>query len=241
MSFPYFHSKLDKSNLLIFFDMEATEFSQKAIAIGIVAYEKKAGEICFSDKRIDYHAYIKTDEKIGTIVENMTGINKQVLDNEGKDMHSVVLEITKLFRHYSKSYLSYGNSDIRILRNSLSFDDETERNFFRNVTKNYIDLHQYLGSRICSEKGESLSVSKLVNLFHIKKEGNLHNPSVDSLMLSKIYQFYVEHEDTDLTLFRKNLLKNPHAASIYKEVTSSLMAKGNITQSDLDSILRNHL
>ena len=47
MPFTTLSHTLKDRNLIVFFDLEATQFSHKAIALGLIAYEKKPGDFLF--------------------------------------------------------------------------------------------------------------------------------------------------------------------------------------------------
>ena len=242
MPFTTLSHTLKDGNLIVFFDMEATQFSHKAIALGLIAYEKKPGDLLFDmEKKIEYHSYIKQSDDIGPVVEEMTGITKDVLAKEGKDFHTVVLEITKLLRPYKKKYVSYGSMDIKILGCSINPKDETEENFYRNITKNYLDFHTYISRRICNEKGQSYSIASLMNLYGIENEGRYHDPLTDAVDLMKIYQAYITNIDRDIQLYLEHYSRNPYTNSINKQLTLKVLDEGQANKEDLISLLRNNL
>ncbi len=241
MAFSELFQKTEKSNLLVFFDLEGTQITHKAIAIGLVAYERKGKSFDFSKTRFTYSSLIKTEDEIGPVVEKMTGITKEKLSSSAKSFHQVILEITKLLRNHIKTYVSYGGLDLKILQETIEVQDETESNFYRNVKNHYIDFHHYLSQRIIDEKGQSLSIEKLSQLYSLKEKGTFHNPLYDAKMLSSIYQAYLENENLDLEYYKSKILKNPFAEPIFKEAIKKILHEKTITEKDFDEILRNHL
>lgn len=242
MPFPVLSRFLSSGDLLVFFDLEGTQFSHKVIAIGFIAYPKKEGEILFDDsKKITYHTYVKTDDIIGERVEHLTSITPALLKEKGQDFHSAILEITNLLRPYKKKYISYGNMDMRMLAKSVNENDITEMNFLRNVSKNYLDFHQYLSSRIVDNKGQSLSIERMMNLYNIENKGHYHDPLSDAIDLSLIYKEFVSDEEKAIQFFLHNYTNNPNTSSINKEVTNLLFTKDNVTKDDLIRIIRRYL
>ena len=137
MDFPILSKKIRKAQLLVFFDLEATQVRHQAIAFALTAYKKEKDQLVFDDKDpINYFSYIRTDDVIGPIVQEMTGITKDTLIEKGNSIHEVILEISKLLRHYKdRCFISYGSMDIEILNQSIDHNNETEENFLRNITK----------------------------------------------------------------------------------------------------------
>ena len=242
MAFETIYNKVKKSNLIVFFDLEGTQIHHYPISIGLVAYEKKEGDIFFSvDKKIQYKAFINPKEEIGSVVEKITSITPELLEREGESFHEVVKKITTLLRPYHKCYISYGNLDIKMLSLGLNHHDETEMNFFRNVTKNYFDFHEYLFDRVVNEKGGAYSISKWMEILSLDMPGVAHDPLTDAICLSQIYQAFISDEDRAISLMLKNYHKNKNTSSYEKEVIQQLFAKKTITYEDFIEILKRHL
>lgn len=242
MSYQKLHQSFDGTNLFVFFDVEGTQFFHKMISIGLVCVPKKENEITFDEsKMFYYHAYVKCDDEIGDVVTRMTGITPQLLEEKGKNVREVILEISKLIRPYKRKFISYGNQDLRMILNALDKNDETEINFFRNVAKNYFDFHSYLEKIICDKKGQSYSIDRLLNLFCIPKSGTSHDPLSDSINMMKIYQKYVQSEEEILKLYLENYRKNPFQNENNRELVSLLLDKKAVSIDDFIQILRNRL
>ncbi len=234
--------EVQKSELLIFFDFEATQFSRQAIAVGLVAYRKDPESLLPKEEVLRYFSYIKADDEIGPIVEELTGIHQENLDYQGITFHEMVLEISKLLRPYKfRKFISYGGLDIEILRQSMNEDNETEINFFRNIIKNYFDLHSYLERRVVTEKGQSYSLVSMADLLSVTEEGTPHDPLFDSLLLKDIYAAYVSDEERALALTMKNYEKNHFASSYNSELAHLVLSEGKATKEDLLRIVRAHL
>jgi hypothetical protein len=237
------HRSLDAADALIFFDLEATQISHKAIAIGLVIQPKKRGGLIdYTQGPITYHSYIKTKHNIGPVVERLTGITKQTLKKEGKEFHQVILEITNLLRPYhNKRFISYGNGDMHILSQTIDYADETERNFFQHLKKNYFDLSNYLSKRIVSSEGNMLSLSKLGEEYEISLDGKPHSPLYDSQMLAQIFNCYIKEEEKTLALVLQNYGVNKNMAQISHQFTKRLLERGTADKKDLISLLEDFL
>ena len=242
MEHPILSKKLLNSELLVFFDLEATQIRHKAIAFAMICMKREKGTLLFTDdKPLTYFTYIKTNEEIGPVVEELTGIKKETLDEKGIEFHQAVLEITKILRPYKyKKFLSYGSMDIEILLKTIS-EDETEKNFVTNVIKNYLDLHNYFSKRIVSEKGASYSLKNLADKYNISEEGILHNPLYDSYLLKDIYESYIKNEDKTMELALENYTVNRYVDEINKELAASIIINGHADKSELVKKLEEYL
>ena len=242
MAFDAIYNKVKRSNLIVFFDLEGTQVNHYPISIGLVAYEKKEDDIAFDfSKKFTYKAYIKTKEPIGSVVEEITGIDESLLDREGKTFHEVILDITKLLRPYHKCFVSYGYLDIKMISMGIEGKEETEMNFFRNVTKNYLDFHAYLYDRVTNEKGGAYSVAKWMKIFSLKQEGKMHDPLVDAIDLSLVYDAVIHHEDKMVNLILENYSKNVKTEKLNKKVVSLLREKKMVTYDDFITIIKDNL
>lgn len=242
MAFPVITKEVHKSELLVFFDLEATQFSRQAIAIGLVAYKKDPDSLLPKEEVLRYFSYIKTDDEIGPIVEELTGIHRDNLDYQGISYHQMILEVSKLLRPYKfRKFISYGGLDIEILKRTMKEEDETEVNFFRNVIKNYFDFHSYLEHRIVTENGFSYSLTGMANSLSVSEEGTPHDPLFDSLLLKDIYTSFVSDEERALSLAMENYDKNRFNATLNAKLAKIVLTKGSVTKKELLQIVRDHL
>ncbi len=219
--FPILGKRIRDADILVFFDFEATEYTHRAIALGIVAYEKKPGELVPGKEAFRYRRLIKTSDPIGPIVESMTGITSDRLQSEGVSFSSCLKEVINLCRRSkSKAYLSYSYMDMKILRCSIG-EESFELDFFRHVHKSYVDLHDYLSHFLVDERGQSLSIPKLLKRLSIDFEGERHDPFYDSLALAEIYRKIV----TEKSLFLEEILKSYEANRRLDDVDHALACR----------------
>ena len=79
---------------IVFFDLEGTQRTQEMIAIGAVSCSlNKDGTI----KHIKpaFKRYVRSTTKVGEIVKNLTGINDQLLRQEGRSFYDTMVEFKK--------------------------------------------------------------------------------------------------------------------------------------------------
>jgi DNA polymerase III epsilon subunit-like protein len=241
--FPVLSKKVAPAELVVFFDFEGTQFSHKAIAVGINAYEKNAGDLFpLNGEVISYKAYIQTRDKIGPVVKKMTGIDEGLLKKEGKPFATVIKEIINLTRNYPKKvYISYGEMDLKILFGSLNFHDDYQASFFRHVTRNYLDFHEYISRFLIDENGQSLSIEKLLNYYHLMEKGSAHDSLFDSKALMDIFLSYIKSPNRTIDEVIATYGNNRNVKNINRELVLKLIRKGKVEYSDLKEAIANTL
>ena len=83
-----------KERLVVFLDLEGTQFSHELIALG--AYKaklKKDGTFARLDKGFDI--YVKAINHIGRFVEKLTGITQETLDQKGVNYDEAMTKFKK--------------------------------------------------------------------------------------------------------------------------------------------------
>ena len=235
MEFPVLSKKLEAASVLVFYDIEATQIDHQIIAIGMLIVRKEPGTLSlFTSDPVKYHWIIKSTSKVGSVVEKLTGISDEMVEKEGEELHDVIIKIGNILREYpNKRFISYGYFDLDVIRKNISFDDETEFNFYKNMAKNHFDFAKYLSRRIVSNKGNQCSLMKLAELYSIKEEGSNHDPLFDSVILYRIYQHYIEDEERTIDLILENYSKNKETSSIDKKITSLILEQGSVSKADL--------
>ncbi len=241
MDFPVLGKRIREADLLIFFDFEATEYTHRAIALGIVAYGKEPGSLLPGREAFRYRRLIRTKDTIGKIVEEMTGITCERLEREGIDFSSCLKEVIDLCRKSSKkAYLSYSWMDMKILQNSIG-EASFEMDFFHHVRKCYVDLHDYLSHFLVDPRGQSLSVAKLLSRLSIPFAGERHDPFYDSLALAEIYKRIVTEKKTFLDEILRSYAANRQLSDVDHELAALLAEKGTATREDLIALLEERI
>lgn len=233
------HSLTEKKNAIVFFDLEGTQFSHKMIAISMVGFEI-VDSIHTGKKLFEYFSYVNSNDEVGNTVTKITGIDSSLLKEKGKNINDVIYEINILLRPYHRLFISYGNHDLYILKNSLE-SNETMINFFRNIKNNYLDFHAYLEKRIVNEKGTSYSIQGLLDLFSIKMNGTFHNPKFDSLCLKEIYEYYTSNPEKMANLSMMNIINNKDNKKILTSLTEYLIDKGSVNKDYLFELVKENL
>lgn len=241
MAFPKLQGKIAKADCLVFFDIEATQYSHKMISFGARITPKKPGELIPDQEGLSYSRYLHCDDKVGSYVEKLTGITDEKLKKEGLTLYEFIVEFTALLRPFKrKVFVSYSRSDLKFLKTTLNFSDVTERDFYRFIYNSYFDLYDYFSKRIISKDGNSLSVEKLCDLFQIK-EDHFHRAINDADALYQIYKTYVSDEDRAVSLLYDNFESFQKLDEINKMIAMKVYKTGSASKEDLIRAIKEYL
>ena len=226
MSYPNLYRSVAHSDTIVFYDVEATQFSKKLISFGMVVIKKKRDS--FEMEKVDeFFTLIKQDEnvEIGHYVEELTGIHKSDLE-KGMPVVKFVEELNRRLENYSRiCFISYGDLDKTVLKSTIQ---DVNSFIYRKDTR-FFDFHSYLKKNLANEKGGTYSISSLISLFGLNENDYaFHNPLADSKALFDIFSYYVNNEDKIKKIItktydrnpylKKALLKNPNMEVIYKNL-----------------------
>ena len=243
MAYHTLCSKLKNIDTIVAFDLEATQYSHKAIAIGVAVFALDKSSFPYALTLLDtYYSLIYTTDSIGAVVEDLTGIHQSDLEG-ANSFHRVVVEVGNFLRPYkNKLYMSYGSFDMRILFDTVNPQDETEENFLQMIRNHYLDFGTYLDARIMVENGGSFSVEALTELYHIQQVGAFHNPTYDAIYLARIFEEYMKQRELTLSLMKKNLLSHKKALScIAPKIIETIQKDGYIDNKKYEELLEDYL
>jgi hypothetical protein len=233
MTFPALSAKVRPADALVFFDFEGTQFSHKAIALGLLLVPKKKGDLFSGETPVPYSCYLQTKDSIGPLVKKMTGITPQLLREKGVTFSKMLSDVKELLVPYSEPlFVSYGKNDTMMLSRSLDFGKPEEVKDRLYLFQHYFDFEAYLSRYLVGPDGMPLSIHRLLDLYQIPTEGRLHDPLSDSRALLSIYQAFVRDEkesvDRVLSCYGSNRILWKPA----KALADQLLEKGSVTLDD---------
>ena len=207
MAFKNLYRAVAHSDVLVFYDVEATQFSKQLISFGMVIVKKKRDS--FEMEKVDeYFSLIKPDGKytIGHYVEEITSLKKEDVD-KGISVLKLKEILTDKLKGYERiCFLSYGELDKKVLLSTFK-----DRNYFLyDKDTHFFDFHTYLKKNLTDEKGTTYSISRLIELFDIQKDYSFHNPLDDSKALFDIFSYFVNDEEKIKKLIDKSYLHNQY-------------------------------
>lgn len=199
---------LRKRNHILFFDLEGTSRSQEMIAIGAVLVSLKK-DLTIKKMKEPFYRLTKAKNPIGRYVVNLTGITEEMLINDGIPFEKSMKDFKKyLGVHYKNTlFVSFGNNDIRILNQSVSYNLDAPTDIIDQIKKNYWDFATFLNVFVKDDKGQQLSLVNLCAKFEVPEAGRAHDPVVDSINLANLYNAF---------LLKKGLVTDEYLKTIYK-------------------------
>ena len=95
---PFLEKKALESDMLVFFDFEATEYTHRAIEIGVAVFRKEPGQLALGEEKALYRKIIYCDDPVGPRVERLSGLTAEIVRQEGIPFSEVVKNIIDLCR-----------------------------------------------------------------------------------------------------------------------------------------------
>ncbi|HZJ89835.1 MAG TPA: 3'-5' exonuclease [Bacilli bacterium] len=235
------YNQVRHSKQLIFLDLEGTQFTHELIAIGALKVTlTRKGTI---KRRGDtLKMYVKPKNSIGRYVVQLTGITKEILENEGLPF-DVVLERFKKFigRNISKTkYVTFGAHDMRILRQSAKYTPEADHEFIKTIGKRTVDLSAIINEYVKDGKN-TYSLTNLCKLFEVPLIEPAHDPLNDALMLAGLYDSLFKNTDLIVGKYREMLLGLTKIPRPYKKLIQKIVKEGQATSDDFEKFIREEI
>ena len=227
---------------LVFLDFEGTQYTHEMIAIGaVLATLNRKGEI----KRLKkgYKAYVLAKNKIGTFVENLTGITQSTLNKEGVSFTQAL----KGLREYCGSafghcmFVTFGNHDMKILGQSYSYNLDTPKDLVAQIEHNYLDFSQFISTFTKDSHNNPYSLSNYCAHYYVSREGIEHDPLYDAINLAKLYDAFVKNPDIVLEDYLNNLNRMPHLPQPIKTVITKLSNGEDVSADEYKEITKEYL
>ena len=236
-------TKILKNNSHIcFLDFEGTQFTGEMIAYGAVLVSlNKKGEIKKSKEPILF--YVKAKNKIGRIVENLTGINQDTLNKVGISFCQAMEKLKKYCGPYfSKTiFMTFGNNDIRILNQSCSYNLDTPKEIVSVIQKNYVDFQSVISEFIKDEGNNPYSLANYLSLFELDFSGTQHDPKDDAVNLSRLYDAFLKRGDIVLTSYLKTLSNTKHLPEPIKKAIVNLATGNDVSGQEFEQYCKDYI
>lgn len=227
---------------ICFLDFEGTQFSHEMIAIGAVMTTLgKDGKIRASKK--PFKCYVRAHNKIGSYVTQLTGITENKLKAEGITFYSAMESLKKYCGIAFKkcSFLTFGNHDMRILSQSISYNFDFPKETVSQIQKNYLDFSAFISEFVKDDKGNSLSLIHYCEKFNVKTVGPNHDPSIDAINLSLLYNSFLNDFGLIKSEYKKVLGKFSHLPDPVKNIVTKLSNNEDVTAQEFDKEINKYL
>lgn len=227
---------------LCFLDFEGTQFSHELIAYGAVfASLDKKHQIKKYKRPIK--VYVKAKNKIGKFVEGLTGINQDDLNRKGVSF----LEAMKALKKYcgisfkKTLFVTFGNHDMRILNQSISYNLNAPTDITAVIQKNYLDYQSFITEFIKDENNNPYSLERYLEVFNISFTGTAHDPEYDALNLLKLYEAFINEPEIVVKEYLKVLKKLNHLPEPVKKSIAALASGEDMTAENFNAFVREYL
>lgn len=233
---------LKNKKCIVFLDFEGTQFSHEMISIGAILCN-----IGVNGKIKKYHKvfelYVKSKNKIGKYVTNLTGITEEKLAAEGISF----VDAMEQFRKYCgvnfkrAAFATFGSHDIRIINQSVVYNIDAPVEICRHIQKNHIDMSEIISEFIKDENNNPMSLVNYCKLFNIPENGPAHNAAVDAIELAHLYESFIENKALVLEEYKKVVKKMKHLPPPISRVINKLASGKDVSATEFEVELKEHI
>jgi len=227
---------------ICFMDFEGTQYSHEMIAIGaVLATLDRKGNI----KRLkpSFKMYVKPKNKVGAYVTNLTGITDDLLRKKGVSFYKALSELRNYLGSAFKkcTFMTFGNHDMRILNQSISYNLDVPKEEVAQFHKNYVDFAVLISEFIRDENGNPYSLLNYCKLFGVKEYGTAHQPDADAVNLANLYQAFITNKELVLNEYMKVLAMQHHLPLPIKAATEALAKGQDFSAEEFKEIARKYI
>lgn len=233
---------LKNHKYVAFLDFEGTQFTSEMIAIGaVVCSLDKNGQIKKMKK--PFKIYVKAKNKIGKYVIQLTGITEEKLANEGVPFSKAMTELKKYIGlNFKKcSFITFGNNDMRILNQSISYSLDYPKEICSQIQKNYVDYSVFISEFIKDDKGNPMSLVHYCEYFNVPEAGTAHDPEIDAINLANLYNAFLTKKDLVLDGYKKTVSKAKHLPDPVKVIVQKLANGEDVKSEEFEEQLKEYI
>ena len=229
------------ASTIVFLDFEATESSMEIISIGAIKAELDSKkQIKSYDK--GFKCYVYTDTLITPFIEEMTGINNELLKREGITFEEAINRLSKYIGNPTfVHFFTYGNYDIRLLHIDAKNNKMSENNLVLHVFRKHCDFSKILNHFVRSETNQTLSLVKALKIFNVKPVEPVHDPLSDAKNLMFLYEAFMKSHNTIRAQYLKVLVNNPNLEPPLKKLLNKLVKDKEVTLEDFNSFINEEI
>lgn len=233
---------IGKEKIVIFLDLEGTQFSHELISLGACkAKVKKDGTFSRLDK--GFQVYVKAKNHIGRYVERLTGINQALLDEKGISYIEAMNQFKKYVgREFKKAkFVTFGSHDIRIFNQSEMHSGPADDEFFKIIRHSHVDLAKIISEYVKDDKNNPLSLSNYCKLFNVSMSGTEHEALSDAKNLAYLYNAIVKNPDFVSREYMKIIETGRGMPRPIQKLIKRLREQGSVDQKDLERFVKEEI
>lgn len=227
---------------LCFLDLEGTQFSHEMIALGAVKVDLRK-DMSIKKYHKGYYTLVKAKNKIGKVVEDLTGIKEDALKKDGKSLRIAINEFKKYMgRDFTKTlFVTFGSHDLRILAQSLAYNLDAPTEDVHLMIKHSFDLSEFISNFVRDENGNTYSLSNMLKVFGVEFKGTQHDAYADALNLAYLYEALLNHKDILKVEYKKVLGKMKHLPTPVQNVINKLAKGESVSPEEFDQLVEESL
>ena len=233
---------LKGKKFIAFLDFEGTQFSHEMIAIGAIFVSlNKDGTI--KNRKKPFKIYVQAKNKIGNYVTELTGINEKLLQDKGVSFDTAMKELKKYIGvNFNRSiFMTFGNHDLRILNQSISYNFVFPKEICSNIQKNYVDFASIFSEFVRDEKGNTLSLVHACELYGVPLFGEPHQPEVDAVNLANLYDAFIKNKELTLDKYKFAITKTNHLPEPIDRIMKKLAKGEDVTNDEYETFLKDYI
>ena len=230
----------DKRSLL-FFDLEATQFSHEMIEIGAIRVFIR-DDYSIKKEFKPYHAYVRPKHRIGSVVTKLTGINEKTLE-KAISYREVLNGLKKyLGKEFGKTvFVCYGDQDPRILQATIENNLDADKETSRFIMKHCFDFLKFFSQYVRDDHNCYLSLTRACEAMEVPFEGKAHGALADAKNLMNLYSAFLKRSDLIELQYRKVLAKGGDLPAPIVTLINRLNKGETITQEIYHQIIKESL
>ncbi len=234
--------RIQHQRSLCFLDLEGTQFSHEMIALGAVKVDLYK-DMTIKKYHQGYYSLVKAKNKIGHVVNELTGITEEMIKKDGKPFRVVINELKKyLGKSFNKTiFVTFGNHDLRILAQSLAYNLDAPKDDVHLMIKHSFDLSDFISTFVKDENGNTYSLSNMLKVFNVNFKGTQHNAYADALNLAYLYDAFLKNREIIKKEYKKVLSKMRHLPLPVRNVIEKLTKNETVTPEDFDALIEDSL
>lgn len=233
---------LKRHKKVVFLDFEGTQYSHEMIAIGAVLVTLDRN--CYiKTRKTPFKIYVKAKNRVGKYVTELTGITDELLTEKGVSFAKAMDDLKKYcgLAFKKSSFITFGNHDMRILNQSISYNLDFPKEICSQIQKNYIDYATFVNEFLRDSKGNPFSLVRCCELFNLKLAGDPHDPEVDAINLANLYDAFIRNTPLVIEEYKKALPLYGHLPTPVNGLLKMLNEGETITPETYDKEIRKYL
>lgn len=233
---------IEKRKMIVFLDLEGTQMSHEMIAIGAIKCSlSKNGKIKKYGKI--FKRYVKSKNKIGSVVTKLTGIDEEMLQKEGISFNDAMNEFKKYVGLGWKNalFVTFGNHDLRIISQSIQYNFAVPKEICSHIFKNYLDFLPIISEFVKDKDNNPYSLVNYCHLFDVELAQPAHDPCNDAVNLAKLYDAFLTRKDIVFDEYKKVLGNLNHMPKPIKFVIAKLNEGNDVTPAVFDECVKEYI